>query len=72
MSRAKKLLRGAQRRANAAKKKNFMEKVMKASSNDNKPFYQLVRNQRKTPRTNTSALTLNGCLVLDKENILDG
>lgn len=32
MRRAKKLLRGAQRRANASKKKNFMEKVMKASS----------------------------------------
>ncbi|CAG2193004.1 unnamed protein product [Mytilus edulis] len=72
MTKAKRLLRSAQRRANASRKNTFIEQIMMASQNDNKLFHQLIQNQRGVKKVNTDVMIFNAKEQAEPEDILEG
>ena len=65
-----KKLRREQRIQNAILREDNQERLMRACFDDTQLFYKLIRQQRKTPQTNTSEIEVDG--ILYKENILEG
>lgn len=69
---ARKLLRSAQRRAQASIRNSLSEKIMSASETDTKLFHKLVQRQRSSKTTPTDTMMFNNTEQSDPDGILNG
>lgn len=69
---ARKLLRSAQRRAQASIRNSLSAKIMSASETDTKLFHKLVQRQRSSKTTSTDTMIFNHLEHSDQDGILSG